>query len=140
MIMSAWNPEQLDEMALPPCHVLSQYHLVDNRLSCTLYQRSGDVGLGIPFNIASYSFLTHLLAKHCDLEVGEFVHFIGNAHIYDDHIEPLKLQLENEPYEFPDLEIKNIYLDGDPSSHLNEKYHTELFIKNILNELQRNLR
>ena len=63
MIMSAWNPEQLDEMALPPCHVLSQYHLVDNRLSCTLYQRSGDVGLGIPFNIASYSFLTHLLAK-----------------------------------------------------------------------------
>tara|TARA_B100001027_G_C16266731_1_gene332503 strand:- start:1471 stop:2355 length:885 start_codon:yes stop_codon:yes gene_type:complete len=107
MIMSAWNPEQLDEMALPPCHVLSQYHLVDNRLSCTLYQRSGDVGLGIPFNIASYSFLTHLLAKHCDLEVGEFVHFIGNAHIYDDHIEPLKLQLENEPYEFPDLEIKN---------------------------------
>ena len=106
MIMSAWNPEQLDEMALPPCHVLSQYHLVNNRLSCTLYQRSGDVGLGIPFNIASYSFLTHLLAKHCDLEVGEFVHFIGNAHIYDDHIEPLKIQLENEPYEFPDLEIK----------------------------------
>ena len=106
MIMSAWNPEQLDEMALPPCHVLSQYHLVNNKLSCTLYQRSGDVGLGVPFNIASYSFLTHLLAKHCGLEAGEFVHFIGNAHIYDDHIEPLKLQLENEPYEFPNLEIK----------------------------------
>jgi len=106
MIMSAWNPEQLDEMALPPCHVLSQYHLVNNKLSCTLYQRSGDVGLGVPFNIASYSFLTHLLAKHCGLEAGEFVHFIGNAHIYDDHIEPLKLQLENEPYEFPDVEIK----------------------------------
>jgi len=105
MIMSAWNPEQLDEMALPPCHVLSQYHLVDNKLSCTLYQRSGDVGLGIPFNIASYSFLTHLLAKHCDLETGEFIHFIGDAHIYDDHIEPLKIQLENEPYEFPELEI-----------------------------------
>ena len=106
IIMSAWNPEQLNEMALPPCHVLSQYHLVNNKLSCTLYQRSGDVGLGVPFNIASYSFLTHLLAKHCDLEPGEFVHFIGNAHIYDDHIEPLKLQLENEPYEFPELEIK----------------------------------
>lgn len=106
MIMSAWNPEQLDEMALPPCHVLSQYHLVNNKLSCSLYQRSGDVGLGVPFNIASYSFLTHLLAKHCGLEAGEFVHFIGNAHIYDDHIEPLKLQLENEPYEFPDVEIK----------------------------------
>jgi len=106
MIMSAWNPEQLDEMALPPCHVLSQYHLVNNKLSCTLYQRSGDVGLGVPFNIASYSFLTHLLAKHCGLEAGEFVHFIGNAHIYDDHIEPLKLQLENEPYDFPDVNIK----------------------------------
>lgn len=105
MIMSSWNPEQLNEMALPPCHVLSQYHLVDNKLSCTLYQRSGDVGLGIPFNIASYSFLTHLLAKHCDLEAGEFVHFIGNAHIYDDHIEPLKIQLKNEPYEFPNLVI-----------------------------------
>lgn len=106
IIMSAWNPEQLDEMALPPCHVLSQYHLVNNKLSCTLYQRSGDVGLGVPFNIASYSFLTHLLAKHCDLEAGQFVHFIGNAHIYDDHIEPLKLQLNNEPYDFPNLEIK----------------------------------
>tara|TARA_B100000963_G_scaffold47163_1_gene35442 strand:- start:6398 stop:7282 length:885 start_codon:yes stop_codon:yes gene_type:complete len=106
IIMSAWNPEQLDQMALPPCHVLSQYHLVNNKLSCTLYQRSGDVGLGIPFNIASYSFLTHLLAKHCDLEAGEFVHFIGNAHIYDDHVEPLKLQLNNEPYDFPVLDIK----------------------------------
>ena len=106
IIMSAWNPEQLDEMALPPCHVLSQYHLVNNKLSCTLYQRSGDVGLGVPFNIASYSFLTHLLAKHCGLETGQFVHFIGNAHIYDDHIEPLKLQLNNEPYDFPNLEIK----------------------------------
>ncbi len=105
MIMSAWNPEQLDEMALPPCHVLSQYHLVDNKLSCSLYQRSGDVGLGVPFNIASYSFLTHLLARHCDVEAGEFVHFIGNAHIYDDHIEPLKIQLKNDPYEFPDLVI-----------------------------------
>ena len=106
IIMSAWNPEQLDEMALPPCHVLSQYHLVNNKLSCTLYQRSGDVGLGVPFNIASYSFLTHLLAKHCGLETGQFVHFIGNAHIYDDHIEPLKLQLNNEPYDFPVLNIK----------------------------------
>ena len=106
IIMSAWNPEQLDEMALPPCHVLSQYHLVNNKLSCTLYQRSGDVGLGVPFNIASYSFLTHLLAKHCGLEAGQFVHFIGNAHIYDDHIEPLKLQLNNEPYDFPVLNIK----------------------------------
>ena len=75
MIMSAWNPEQLDEMALPPCHVLSQYHLIDNKLSCTLYQRSGDVGLGVPFNIASYSFLRHFLARHCDVEALSLIHF-----------------------------------------------------------------
>ena len=106
MIMSAWNPEQLDEMALPPCHVLSQYHITEgNKLSCSLYQRSGDMGLGIPFNIASYSFLTHLLAKHCNLEAGDFVHFIGNMHIYDDHIEALKEQIDREPYDFPKLEI-----------------------------------
>ena len=106
MIMSAWNPEQLDEMALPPCHVLSQYHITEgNKLSCSLYQRSGDMGLGIPFNIASYSFLTHLLAKHCNLEAGDFIHFIGNMHIYDDHIEALKEQIDREPYDFPKLEI-----------------------------------
>ena len=80
-------------------------YLIDNKLSCSLYQRSGDVGLGVPFNIASYSFLTHLLARHCDVETGELVHFIGNAHIYDDHVEPLKIQLKNDPYEFPDLVI-----------------------------------
>ena len=106
LIMSAWNPEQIDEMALPPCHVLSQYHITEgNKLSCSLYQRSGDMGLGIPFNIASYSFLTHLLAKHCDLEAGEFVHFIGNMHIYDDHIEVLKEQIVKSPFDFPKLYI-----------------------------------
>ena len=107
LIMSAWNPEQIDEMALPPCHVLSQYHITEgNKLSCSLYQRSGDMGLGIPFNIASYSFLTHLLAKHCDLEAGDFVHFIGNMHIYDDHIEVLKKQIVKTPFDFPKLYIK----------------------------------
>jgi len=109
LIMSAWNPEQINEMALPPCHVLSQFHVTDNKLSCTLYQRSADMGLGVPFNIASYAFLTHLLAKHCDLEADEFIHFLGNAHIYDDHIESLNKQLENEPFTPPKLYIKNKY-------------------------------
>ena len=106
MIMTAWNPEQIDEMALPPCHVLSQFHITEgNKLSCTLYQRSADMGLGVPFNIASYAFLTHIIAKHCDLEAKEFIHFIGNAHIYDDHMDVLEEQIENEPYEPPNLII-----------------------------------
>lgn len=105
LILNAWNPQQLNEMALPPCHVLSQFFVQDNKLSCALYQRSGDVGLGIPFNIASYSFLTHLLAKHCDLEAKEFIHFIGNAHIYEDHKEALLEQINREPKKEPTLEI-----------------------------------
>ena len=96
-------------MALPPCHVLSQFHVVDDdKLICTLYQRSADVGLGLPFNIASYSFLTHIMAHHCGLKASELVHFIGNAHIYEDHIEPLKEQLEEYSKLYPTLEIKNI--------------------------------
>ena len=105
LILNAWNAEQLDEMALPPCHVLSQFFVQDDKLSCALYQRSGDVGLGIPFNVASYSFLTHLLAKHCNLEANEFIHFIGNAHIYEDHINVLSDQTKREPYEEPTIEI-----------------------------------
>jgi thymidylate synthase len=102
--MTAWNPEQINNMALPPCHVLSQFHITDgNKLSCSLYQRSADMGLGVPFNIASYAFLTHILAKHCDLEPKEFIHFLGNAHIYDDHIDSLNIQLDNEPYSPPSL-------------------------------------
>jgi len=108
LIMSAWNPCQLDEMALPPCHVMAQFHVSENKyLSCSLYQRSGDVGLGVPFNIASYSFLTHLIAKHTDLEAKEFVYFLGNAHIYEEHDEALKEQILRQPYEFPKVQIKN---------------------------------
>jgi thymidylate synthase len=106
LIMTAWNPLQIDQMALPPCHVLAQFRVQrGNRLSCALYQRSGDIGLGVPFNIASYSFLTHLLARHCGLEAEEFVHFLGDAHIYTEHVEALKLQLEREPFAFPRIRI-----------------------------------
>jgi len=107
MIMTAWNPEQIDLMALPPCHVLSQFNVLNNKLHCSLYQRSGDVGLGIPFNIASYAFLTILLAKHCDLEPGEFIHFISNAHIYKEHEDSLKLQINRKPNIFPTCDILN---------------------------------
>ena len=107
LIMSAWNPEQIGEMALPPCHVLCQFNVIgENKLSCALYQRSADVGLGVPFNIASYSFLLHIIAHHCDLVPCDFVYFIGNAHIYDDHMSQLQLQTKRELYEFPTLNIK----------------------------------
>jgi len=106
LIMTAWNPCQLDEMALPPCHVLCQFNVHDgNKLSCALYLRGNDTALGLPFNVASYSFLTHLLAKHCGLEAYEFVYFCGNAHIYEDHIEPIKAIFDRLPYEFPTIEI-----------------------------------
>ena len=135
MIMTAWNPEQLDEMALPPCHVLSQFHITEgNKLSCTLYQRSADMGLGVPFNIASYSFLTHILAKHCGLEAKEFIHFLGNAHIYDDHIESLQEQIVKEPYEPPTIIIneKKESIDDykfDDIKIKDYKYHTPIKMK-----------
>jgi len=107
LIISAWNPQQLDEMALPPCHILMQFNVREGKyLSCSMYQRSGDVGLGVPFNIASYSFLVHILARHCDLVADEFVYFLGNAHIYEDHVDVLKEQILREPFPFPKICIK----------------------------------
>lgn len=120
LIMTAWNPCQLNGMALPPCHVMAQFHVREGKyLSCALFQRSGDVGLGVPFNIASYSLLTHILAKHCDLEADEFVHFLGNCHIYEQHIEPLRTQLLREPKEFPKISIENQY-DSIEEYHLGD--------------------
>ena len=106
MVMCAWNPCQLDEMALPPCHILAQFNVTGgNKLSCCMFQRSGDVGLGVPFNIASYSFLTHLVAKHCDLEPFEFIYYLGNCHIYDSHLNVIQEQVTKTPHAFPTLAI-----------------------------------
>ncbi|MBS4749663.1 thymidylate synthase [Granulicatella sp. zg-ZJ] len=103
IIVSAWNPEEVPSMALPPCHTMFQFYVVNNQLSCQLYQRSGDAFLGIPFNIASYALLTHLIANEVGLEVGEFVHTIGDAHIYLNHLEQVKEQLTRTPYSLPKL-------------------------------------
>ncbi|XP_077884013.1 thymidylate synthase-like [Ictidomys tridecemlineatus] len=105
IIMCAWNPKDLPLMALPPCHALCQFYVVNGELSCQLYQRSGDMGLGMPFNIASYSLLTYMIAHITGLQPGDFVHTLGDAHIYLNHIEPLKIQLQREPRPFPKLKI-----------------------------------
>jgi thymidylate synthase len=132
LIMTAWNPCQLDEMALPPCHIMCQFNVHDgNKLSCAMFQRSVDTMLGQPFNIASYAFLTHLLAKHCGLEAYEFIHFTGNCHIYEEHIEGAKMQIQREPYPFPTLSIKQIrdnindYQVEDFEVH-NYKHHPQI--------------
>ncbi len=131
LIVSAWNPAQVDEMALPPCHCLFQFYVANGRLSCQLYQRSADIFLGVPFNIASYALLTMMVAQVCDLEAGEFIHTLGDAHIYANHFEQAKLQLTRQPKSLPRMVInpavKDIFsfkyedfaLEGyDPDPHI----------------------
>jgi thymidylate synthase len=104
-IVSAWNVADLADMALPPCHALFQFYVAQGRLSCQLYQRSADIFLGVPFNIASYALLTHLVAQVCDLEVGDFVHTLGDAHLYLNHLDQARLQLTREPRPLPRLRL-----------------------------------
>lgn len=106
LIVSAWNPNQVDDMLLPPCHSLFQFYVIDNKLSCQLYQRSADLFLGVPFNIASYSLLTMMIADECGLEYGEFIHTIGDAHIYENHLSQVETQLARNPKTLPKLIIK----------------------------------
>ncbi|AGO12693.1 AaceriADR219Cp [[Ashbya] aceris (nom. inval.)] len=119
IILSAWNPADFPKMALPPCHVLSQFYVSFGpegsrpKLSCQLYQRSCDMGLGVPFNIASYALLTKMIAMVCDMDAGEFIHTMGDAHVYSDHIAALKEQIERAPREFPKLHIKRKVTDID---------------------------
>lgn len=103
MIVSAWNPEDVDDMALPPCHTMFQFYVNNGKLSCQLYQRSADIFLGVPFNIASYALLTSLIAKECGLEPGDFVHTLGDAHIYLNHVDQIKEQLSRTPFKAPKL-------------------------------------
>lgn len=112
IILSAWNPKDFSKMALPPCHILCQFYVnfpsnARPKLSCQLYQRSCDIGLGVPFNIASYALLTRMIAHLVDMDCGEFIHTMGDAHVYMDHIEPLKIQVQRTPTEFPKLEINS---------------------------------
>lgn len=126
-LVTAWNPEFIGDMALPPCHIMFQFYVADGKLSCQLYQRSADVFLGVPFNIASYALLTHLIARECGLQVGDFVHTTGDTHLYSNHIEQVKEQLTREPKELPtvkinedvasifDMELSDITIEGyDP--------------------------
>ncbi|MEA3441702.1 MAG: thymidylate synthase [Chloroflexota bacterium] len=105
IIVSAWNVGEIDKMALPPCHAFFQFYVVDDTLSCQLYQRSADVFLGVPFNIASYALLTMMVAQVCSLQAGEFVHTFGDAHLYTNHIEQAKSQLERQPFQLPVMKI-----------------------------------
>ncbi|MED3662340.1 thymidylate synthase [Ureibacillus sp. FSL K6-8385] len=105
LIVSAWNPAEVEDMALPPCHTLFQFYVAEGKLSCQLYQRSADVFLGVPFNIASYALLTHLIARECGLEAGEFIHSFGDTHIYLNHLNQVKEQLSRKPRPLPTLKI-----------------------------------
>jgi thymidylate synthase len=131
MIVSAWNVGEIDKMKLPPCHAFFQFYVANGKLSCQLYQRSADIFLGVPFNIASYAILTLMMAQVCDLKPGEFIHTLGDAHLYSNHIEQAKLQLSRDVRKLPTLkinpEVKDIFgfkfedfsLEGyDPHPHI----------------------
>lgn len=111
LIVSAWNPALVDEMALPPCHALFQFYVVNGKLSCQLYQRSADIFLGVPFNIASYALLTMMIAQVCNLQLGEFIHTFGDAHLYSNHFEQAKLQLTRTPKKLPIMQINPAVTD-----------------------------
>jgi thymidylate synthase len=106
-IITAWNPGELSLMALPPCHMMAQFYVSNNKLSCQMYQRSADMFLGVPFNIASYAVFTHLLAQVCGFDVGELTIVLGDAHIYENHIDQVKEQLARKPFAFPKLQINS---------------------------------
>lgn len=132
LIVSAWNPALVDEMALPPCHALFQFYVAEGKLSCQLYQRSADIFLGVPFNIASYALLTMMIAQVCDLKVGEFIHTLGDAHLYSNHFEQTKLQLSRSPKKLPQMhlnpEIKDLFSFQFEDFTLSD-YHPDAHIK-----------
>ena len=113
IIVSAWNVGELDEMALMPCHAFFQFHVAEGKLNCQLYQRSADVFLGVPFNIASYALLTHMMAQVCGLEAGTFVHTLGDAHLYNNHLDQAALQVTRTPYALPRLELNPSIMNID---------------------------
>ena len=128
-IISSWNPPELEKMSLPPCHVFSQFFVSENKLSCQLYQRSCDMFLGVPFNIASYSLLTHMLARECNLDVGYFIHSLGDFHIYAEHFDAVKTQLKRSPMKLPTLEFetKNFFKYGINDFYLkNYEHHAKI--------------
>ncbi len=135
MIVSAWNVGELDEMALPPCHAFFQFYVAEGKLSCQLYQRSADVFLGVPFNIASYALLTMMIAQVCELEPGEFVHTLGDVHIYKNHVDQVNLQLEREPHDLPMMkinpEVKDIFSFTFEDFQL-ENYNAHPHIKGVV--------
>ena len=128
-ILSSWNPPELENMSLPACHVFSQFFISKNKLSCHLYQRSCDMFLGVPFNIASYSLLTHMIARECNLQVGHFIHSLGDFHIYREHFDAVEIQLKRSPMELPALnfETNNFFEYGINDFYLtNYNYHPKI--------------